>query len=165
MNIFAHSAQWFQIKLPSNLTCTDCSIRLLRQASEWTKNYRFWSCADVSIVLQSNHKETCFGNGKYTAGRCICAKGRWGNRCQYEDECSTDAECSRNGECVDLGGTALPRKQCFCYPGFHGAKCAKKNKYKLPDASRNLDVSRLTKRVLHERMTLYYKVRVTTGSF
>jgi len=44
--------------------------------------------------------------------------GFWGHRCQYEDECETDKECTNgNGQCIDLGGTALPRKQCFCIPG------------------------------------------------
>ena len=36
--------------LPVNFTCTDCTIRLLRQASEWGGAYRFWSCADVIIL-------------------------------------------------------------------------------------------------------------------
>ena len=25
-------------------------MRLIRQASEWGGNYRFWSCADVDII-------------------------------------------------------------------------------------------------------------------
>ena len=38
------------MSLPADLECLDCSIRLVRQASEWGKRYQFWSCADVNIM-------------------------------------------------------------------------------------------------------------------
>jgi len=153
-------AQSHKVKLPKNFTCNDCTVRLLRQASEWANNYRFWSCADVDIVPQNQYKETCNGHGRAVVGRCVCNKGFWGSRCQYEDECETEAECggSNNGKCIDLGGTALPKKQCFCNPGFHGEKCRKKNAVKLPGDESELDLSRHGKRVLSDRMTLYYNV-------
>lgn len=40
----------YRVSLPSDLTCSDCIIRLERQALEWGENYRFRSCADVDIV-------------------------------------------------------------------------------------------------------------------
>lgn len=43
------SAQSYPIQLPNDFECVDCTIRLLREAAEWSNNYRFWSCADVDI--------------------------------------------------------------------------------------------------------------------
>lgn len=43
------TAQNFEITLPQNFTCENCTIRLLRQADEWSNGYRFWSCADIDI--------------------------------------------------------------------------------------------------------------------
>jgi len=43
------TAQATPVQLPRDFTCQDCTIRLLRQASEWSSSYRFWSCADVDI--------------------------------------------------------------------------------------------------------------------
>lgn len=40
----------YSVSLPKNFECRDCTIRLIRQASEWGKNYMFWSCADVDII-------------------------------------------------------------------------------------------------------------------
>jgi hypothetical protein len=40
----------YLVQLPKNLECRDCTIRLIRQASEWGKSYMFWSCADVDII-------------------------------------------------------------------------------------------------------------------
>ena len=47
LNVFR--AQSYPIKLPQNFTCTDCTIRLLREAKEWGSSYRFWSCADIDV--------------------------------------------------------------------------------------------------------------------
>ena len=46
--------QHADLVLPINFTCTDCVVRLLRQASEWSGAYRFWSCADVTIIPHPN---------------------------------------------------------------------------------------------------------------
>lgn len=43
------TAQNFEVRFPSDFTCTDCTLRLLRQADEWSNGYRFWSCADIDI--------------------------------------------------------------------------------------------------------------------
>lgn len=43
------TAQNFEISLPPDYVCENCTIRLLRQADEWSNGYRFWSCADVDI--------------------------------------------------------------------------------------------------------------------
>lgn len=46
-------AQSYPIKIPHNFTCTDCTVRLLREAEEWGPTYRFWSCANVDVSKQS----------------------------------------------------------------------------------------------------------------
>lgn len=43
------TAQNFEVRFPSDFTCKDCTLRLLRQADEWSNGYRFWSCADIDI--------------------------------------------------------------------------------------------------------------------
>ncbi|CAL8142378.1 unnamed protein product [Orchesella dallaii] len=151
------TAQWYTVMLPAALTCNDCTIRLLREAKEWSNNYGFWSCADVSIVKAKDYKEDCFGRGKPNSDSgCTCDKGYWGLRCQYKDECADDSDCS-NGKCIDLGGTSLPRKQCFCSPGFHGEGCKLENKDTLPTPE-NLQLSSHTKTMLSDRMELYHKI-------
>lgn len=47
---YIHSAQQFQVRLPSDFTCNNCTLRLLRQADEWANGYRFWSCADIDVI-------------------------------------------------------------------------------------------------------------------
>jgi len=46
----------------------------------------------------------------------------------------------------------------FDYPGFHGEKCSKRNSVRLPDGKKALELSQHAKRILSDRMTLYYKV-------
>ena len=41
--------QEVEIEIAPDLSCQDCTIRLVRQALEWG-DYRFHSCADVDIV-------------------------------------------------------------------------------------------------------------------
>ena len=48
--------------LPIGYTCEKCVIRLLRQASEWGQNYRFWSCADVTILPHPNASSASCAN-------------------------------------------------------------------------------------------------------
>lgn len=43
------TSQHYQVNFPPDFTCNDCTIRLLRQADEWSNGYRFWSCADIDI--------------------------------------------------------------------------------------------------------------------
>lgn len=38
------------VTLPADLECSNCAIRLVRQATEWGSEYQFFSCADVNIV-------------------------------------------------------------------------------------------------------------------
>lgn len=45
----SHRAQSHFVQLPPDFNCSDCTIRLMRQAEEWGKSYRFWTCADVDI--------------------------------------------------------------------------------------------------------------------
>lgn len=113
------------MKLPSNFTCADCTLRLLRQADEWSNGYRFWSCADIAIKDRKEFRETCSGHGKYFATKCKCDKLYYGNKCQYLDECAADQDCGAQGKCFDIGGTTLPRKQCYCNMGWFGQGCNK----------------------------------------
>jgi len=50
IDCFSHRAQAYVVQLPPDFNCSDCTIRLMRQAEEWGKSYRFWSCADVDIL-------------------------------------------------------------------------------------------------------------------
>lgn len=107
-------------------------MRLLRQADEWGNSYRFWSCADIDIKPRKEYRETCSGHGKYLATKCKCDKNYYGPRCQYWDECTEDKECGIQGKCINVGGTALPRKQCYCKLGWFGPGC---NKSKIIEVS------------------------------
>lgn len=118
-------AQSFAVRLPTNFTCDDCTLRLLRQADEWSTNYRFWSCADIDIKSRQTYKETCSEHGKFVVNRCKCEKNYYGARCQYWDECSSNQDCGPQGKCIDLEGSALPKKQCYCQLGFFGPGCSK----------------------------------------
>ena len=100
-------------------------MRLLRQADEWSNGYRFWSCADIDIQPRKLYREQCSGHGKYLATKCKCDKNYYGPRCQYWDECTVDQDCGSQGKCINIGGTALPRKQCYCKLGFFGTGCNK----------------------------------------
>ena len=58
-------AQSYQVTLPADLKCIDCSIRLVRQAAEWGKKYQFWSCSDVDILpREEKFLQTCSGRGQ-----------------------------------------------------------------------------------------------------
>ena len=118
-------AQSFPVTLPDGLTCEDCTVRLVRQAGEWSSSYLFWSCADVSVVAPGQYREDCSGGrGRALAGRCRCHEPRfYGDRCQYEDDCAEDKDCGRHGRCVDVRATTAPRKVCYCQAGFHGKFC------------------------------------------
>lgn len=70
-------------------------------------------------------RETCSGHGKHLASRCKCDKKYYGSRCQYADECVSDDDCGSQGKCIDLQGSSMPRRQCFCNFGWFGPNCAK----------------------------------------
>lgn len=119
------TAQSFTVRLPDDYTCDNCTLRLLRQADEWSSNYRFWSCADIDIKARKEYKETCSGHGRYYPGRCKCDKNYYGDRCQFWNECSTHPDCGPHGQCIDLKGSAMPKKQCYCNFGWFGPGCSK----------------------------------------
>uniref|UniRef100_A0A182VH71 DOMON domain-containing protein n=1 Tax=Anopheles merus TaxID=30066 RepID=A0A182VH71_ANOME len=147
------TAQQFQVSLPRNFTCRDCTLRLVRQADEWGGNYRFWSCADVDIVPRREHHETCSGHGKFIA-RCKCDKKYYGPRCEFWDECVTNQDCGIQGTCVDLGGTSLPRRQCYCRLGWFGPGCNKKS----PIKSTDIDYSVYKAKTLSPDLNVYWRV-------
>uniref|UniRef100_A0AAG5DA54 Microtubule-associated protein tau n=1 Tax=Anopheles atroparvus TaxID=41427 RepID=A0AAG5DA54_ANOAO len=147
------TAQQFQVSLPRNFTCRDCTLRLVRQADEWGGNYRFWSCADVDIVPRREHHETCSGHGKFIA-RCKCDKKYYGQRCEFWDECVSNQDCGIQGTCVDLGGTSLPRRQCYCRLGWFGPGCSKKS----PIKSADIDYSVYKAKTLSPDLNVYWRV-------
>lgn len=147
-------AQSYQVTLPSDFDCHNCTLRLLRQADEWSSGYRFWSCADVDIKQRKEFKETCSGNGKYFPSRCKCEKNFYGPQCQYKDECSSNQDCGTQGKCIDLQGTTLPRKQCYCNYGWYGVGCNKRSPYKNID----LDLSAFTIKQLSPDFKVYWRL-------
>ena len=122
---FFYRAQAHLVEIPSDLECKDCTIRLVRQALEWSKRYLFWSCADVDIVQAGQYAEDCSGHGKALAGRCRCDRLYYGHRCQYQDECINNDDCGFRGRCINVDATTAPRKQCFCQLGYFGPGCSK----------------------------------------
>jgi hypothetical protein len=115
--------QEFSITLSSDLSCSGCTIRLVRQALEWGPSYQFQSCADVDIVPLSSYQTSCSGRGAASGSSCNCDRLYFGERCQFKNECETDSDCNNMGTCVDIQGTSLPRKQCFCKPGRFSTNC------------------------------------------
>lgn len=79
----------------------------------------------VIFRVGKEFRETCSGHGKHLANRCKCDKKYYGSRCQYSDECISDDDCGNQGKCIDLQGSAMPRRQCFCNFGWFGPNCAK----------------------------------------
>lgn len=77
----------------------------------------------------ADYREICSGHGRAFSGlRCKCDKNYYGSRCQYLTECTVDKDCGLQGKCVDLNGTSLPKKQCYCNLGWSGPGC-NKSKY------------------------------------
>lgn len=68
------------VTLPADVTCDNCTIRLVRQALEWGSGYIFWTCADIRIV--DKNPELCSGHGTFEGGECKCNKLYSGDRCQ-----------------------------------------------------------------------------------
>ncbi|XP_044586163.1 uncharacterized protein LOC123266182 isoform X8 [Cotesia glomerata] len=124
------TAQHYPVELPQNFTCTDCTIRLLREAEEWGTSYRFWSCADIDILDRKTFREDCSGHGRSLVGRCRCDRFYHGPRCEFREDCLDDSDCGNQGICVDNGGTTFPTKHCYCNVGWFGPGCAKRSSIK-----------------------------------
>ena len=104
-------AQSYQVTLPADLKCIDCSIRLIRQAEEWGSKYQFWSCSDVDILPpEDNPLQTCSGHGQAYNGRCRCKPLYYGDVCQYHNECREDKDCGLHGKCIDVRATTAPAR-------------------------------------------------------
>nr|CAD7200768.1 unnamed protein product [Timema douglasi] len=148
------TAQSYHIQLPPDFTCEDCTVRLMRQAKEWSDGYRFWSCADVDILSRDKFKENCSGHGRYLLAKCRCDRLYYGPRCQYRDECIDSKDCGDHGKCYDIGATSAPKKQCYCELGWFGQDCSKRS----PMKSTELDFASYTKRELSSTFHLYWQV-------
>ena len=150
----------FEVDIPDDLECKDCTIRLVRQAGEWGSRYKFWSCADVDIVQPKDYKEVCSGHGKSLTGRCRCDRLYYGNQCQYKDECIKDRDCGGHGTCVNVKATSAPVKQCFCQLGFFGPGCATRSPV---HSKKDVNTGLYTKRKLSEKATLFWRVLKDLG--
>nr|ARK19817.1 monooxygenase DBH-like protein [Ampulex compressa] len=147
------TAQSYAVQLPQNFTCTDCTIRLLREAEEWAASYRFWSCADVDIVERKAYREDCSGHGRYL-GRCRCDRLYHGTRCEFKEECLDDSDCGIQGTCIDNGGTTAPTKLCYCNTGWFGHGCAKRS----PVRNFNVDLDSYTMKRFSDDFTFYWRI-------
>ena len=144
------------MSLPADLKCIDCSIRLVRQASEWSKKYMFWSCADVDILPKKEpFLNICSGHGKSYSGRCRCDPLSYGHQCQYQDECRADKDCGIHGKCQEVQNQA-PKKQCFCQVGWFGHKCRKQNPKVL--SKKRFSEGLYTKQEVSDKMTVYWRI-------
>ncbi|KAF2359756.1 DOMON domain [Trinorchestia longiramus] len=154
------TAQSHRITLPKDTLCSGCTLRLLRQASEWGPRYQFWSCADVDIVKRRFLREKCSGNGIYMVDKCRCNKGFYGTTCQYTNECEVDADCGVYGKCFDIDATSYPKKQCYCQQGRFGPKCSNSSLLRLPS---QLNLNLFTKKELSPKLSMYYRVLKNEG--
>ncbi|XP_063630295.1 uncharacterized protein LOC134801598 isoform X2 [Cydia splendana] len=148
------TAQKYEVRLPSDFTCENCTLQLQREAGEWGSGYRFWSCADIDILPRKEYHETCSGHGFHILGRCKCNKMYSGSRCQFSDECAEDNDCGLRGQCVDVRATESPSKMCYCPHGFYGKGCNKKSPWK----DKNLNLDRYSRRELSPDFNLYWRV-------
>ncbi|KPJ20098.1 Cell surface glycoprotein 1 [Papilio machaon] len=148
------TAQKYEVRLPSDFTCENCTLQLQREAGEWGPTYRFWSCADIDIVDRKKFHETCSGHGFHILGRCKCHKAHYGPRCQFADECSEDGECGLRGKCLDIASVEPPSKLCYCPHGFYGKGCNKKSPWK----DKAIDLALYTKKELSKQFALYWRI-------
>ncbi|CAH0598382.1 unnamed protein product [Chrysodeixis includens] len=148
------TAQSYEVRLPSDFTCENCTLQLQREAGEWGSNYRFWSCADIDILPRKEYHETCSGHGFYILGRCKCNKMYSGARCQFSDECSDDNDCGLRGKCIDVNATESPTKMCYCPYGFYGKGCNKKAPWK----DKKVNLGLYNKREMSKQFNLYWRI-------
>uniref|UniRef100_A0A914WJF5 DOMON domain-containing protein n=1 Tax=Plectus sambesii TaxID=2011161 RepID=A0A914WJF5_9BILA len=114
------------VTLPEDLECSNCAIRLLRQATEWGADYQLFSCADVNIV-KTPGPDTCLGHGMRKNGTCECDRLYSGLACQNADECWADHDCGVNGKCQEVSSSEYPQRRCYCKSGFYGEGCLKRS--------------------------------------
>ncbi|XP_052758025.1 uncharacterized protein LOC113522394 isoform X2 [Galleria mellonella] len=148
------TAQKYEVRLPNDFTCENCTLQLQREAGEWGANYRFWSCADIDILPRKEYHETCSGHGFHILGRCKCNKMYYGPRCQFSDECLEDTDCGLRGKCIDINATESPSKMCYCPLGFYGKGCNKKAPWK----DKNINLALYSKKELSKQFRLFWRI-------
>ncbi|XP_066143136.1 uncharacterized protein [Euwallacea fornicatus] len=148
------TAQTYQVQLPSDFTCLNCTLRLLRQALEWGSSYRFWSCADVNIKARKEFRESCSNHGRYLLGKCKCDRLYYGSVCQFRDECLENSDCGAQGVCVDIEASTAPQRQCYCQLGWFGPGCNKRS----PVKSAEIDFDLYNERKLSDTFKLYWRI-------
>jgi len=139
------STQNHLVTLPSQ-PCQNCTIRLLRQATEWGKSYQFRSCSDIQLVQPGAVTDPCGTNGKQASnGVCECDDLYSGDRCQYFSLCQTDEHCNGpkgQGSCELINNSIFEEKMCLCNEGFFGEQCEKTNSF--GDSARSWDENQFT---------------------
>ncbi|XP_063986455.1 uncharacterized protein LOC135167306 isoform X2 [Diachasmimorpha longicaudata] len=153
------TAQSYPVELPQNFTCTDCTVRLLREAEEWGSSYRFWSCADIDILERKTYREDCSGHGRYLLGRCRCDRFYHGARCEFREDCLDDSDCGNQGTCVDNGGTTAPTKHCYCNVGWFGPGCNKRS----PVKTTEIDLDGYTMKRFSDDFAFYWRILKDTS--
>ncbi|KAK0093125.1 hypothetical protein PV326_014260, partial [Microctonus aethiopoides] len=148
------TAQSYPVELPTNFTCTDCTVRLLREAEEWGSNYRFWSCADIDVIDRKTYREDCSGHGRYLLGRCRCDQFYHGARCEFKENCLDDSDCGNQGFCIDNGGTTSPTKHCYCNVGWYGPGCNKRSTVKTLE----IDLDGYTMKRFSDDFLFYWRI-------
>ncbi|RVE45012.1 hypothetical protein evm_010330 [Chilo suppressalis] len=148
------TAQKYEVRLPTDFTCENCTLQLQREAGEWGANYRFWSCSDIDILPRKEYHETCSGHGFHILGRCKCNKMYSGPRCQFSDECLEDNDCGLRGKCVDVNATESPSRMCYCPFGFYGKGCNKKAPWK----DKKLNLGLYTKKELSKEFNIFWRI-------
>jgi len=119
------TAQSSVVTLP-DVECEECYLRFQRQATEWGRNYKFRSCADIRLVRGLSDGERCSGQGTWDGGRCRCNRLRLGDRCQYQTQCQDDGDCNGpkgQGQCVTVDSRIFPYSECYCADGWFGPQC------------------------------------------
>jgi len=126
------------LRLPDDVECDQCYLRLQRQATEWGKKYIFRSCADLTLTKAEVVDTPGYcGKGRREAGGCVCPKDREGDRCQYSTDCKSDSDCNGDqghGKCIAIDNTVYRIGQCFCAAGWMGTHCEKQSEWSLAEA-------------------------------
>ena len=90
----------------------------MRRAQEWSRGYKFWSCADVDIISkQLPVKELCTENGKYEK-----SSGKFKKSILDENVCIILQPHEKKSNIINRMPILISDK-CLCNPKFYGNRC------------------------------------------
>ncbi|KAI8773675.1 uncharacterized protein LOC106064189 isoform X1 [Biomphalaria glabrata] len=149
------SATSYTIVLPPS-ECYNCTLRLVKQATDWGEEHVFWSCADIHLTQQELSSQVrCNTHGTLSGSQCVCRRTYVGDRCQFQNECVDDTDCSNHGHCTDTNSTSYPRLQCYCHAGWFGRRCEKESPVQ---SLSDLNYSLYNHKVLSADFEFYYRI-------